>query len=169
MKYLKKVKKAVFFITLNMVWYVNPQLATKMYYQFLRKNGAKIDGIPNYLSAKIWFDGADYSKITLGKEITISSNVRILTHDWSPYTVGKALDIRTDSPLGINEDIIVGDYSFVGTGAILLPGTVLGKGVLVGAGTVVRGVIPDYSIVIGNPSKVVGDTKKFLDKHFKRQ
>jgi acetyltransferase-like isoleucine patch superfamily enzyme len=40
-----------------------------------------------------------------------------------------------------------------------LPGTKLGKGCVVGAGSVVKGVFSDYAIVVGNPAKVVGDTR----------
>jgi acetyltransferase-like isoleucine patch superfamily enzyme len=165
MKLIKKIKKALFFISLNIVWYVKPELATRMYSEFLVKHGADIDGMPNYLSAKIWFDGADYSNIKLGKEVTISSNVRLLTHDWSIYTVAKAHGYFTGEPVGIHRKISIGDYSFVGTGAILLPGVELGKGVLVGAGSVVRGKIPDHAIVVGNPAKIVGNTQDFVKKY----
>jgi acetyltransferase-like isoleucine patch superfamily enzyme len=162
---INKVRKAFFFLKLNFMWYVSPKNATKLYSEFLKKNGADVSGLPNYLSAKIWFDGADYSKITLGKEITISSNVRILTHDWSVYTVAKAHGHFQKNPVGIHRSVKIGDYSFVGTGAILLPGVELGKGVLVGAGSVVRGKVPDHSIVVGNPAQIVGNTKDFIKKY----
>jgi len=46
----------------------------------------------------------------------------------------------------------------------LLPGCKLGNNVIVGAGSVVRGEIPDNSIVIGNPAQVVGDTIEWAKK-----
>ncbi|MEL7301478.1 MAG: CatB-related O-acetyltransferase [Pseudomonadota bacterium] len=49
----------------------------------------------------------------------------------------------------------VGHDCWLGRGAMLLPGAVLGNGVIVGAGAVVGGVAPDYSIVAGNPGRVV--------------
>jgi acetyltransferase-like isoleucine patch superfamily enzyme len=49
----------------------------------------------------------------------------------------------------------IGDDSFVGFGSSLLPGTRLGRHVVVGTGSVVRGVIPDYSVAVGSPARIV--------------
>ena len=43
-------------------------------------------------------------------------------------------------------------------GCIILPGVNIGKGSVIGAGTVVRESVEPYSLVLGNPGKVV---KKF--------
>ena len=53
----------------------------------------------------------------------------------------------------------IGDYSLIGAGAIVLPGSIIGKYCLIGAGAVVKGHIEDYSIVIGNPARKIGDTR----------
>ena len=39
-----------------------------------------------------------------------------------------------------------------------MPGSRIGRNVIIGAGSVVRGEVPDNSIVIGNPAHTVGDT-----------
>ena len=54
----------------------------------------------------------------------------------------------------------IGTNSFIGAGAIILPGSSIGEHCIIGAGAVVKGNIPDFSIVIGNPCKVIGDTRK---------
>jgi serine acetyltransferase len=41
---------------------------------------------------------------------------------------------------------------------LILPGTTIGKDCIIGAGSVVRGMVPDGSVVIGNPAKVVMTT-----------
>ena len=52
---------------------------------YYKRRGMKMTGKPNYLSAKIWFDGTDYSNIELGKGCTISSFVRDLVPEkWTP-------------------------------------------------------------------------------------
>ena len=56
--------------------------------------------------------------------------------------------------------VCIGQNSFIGAGAILLPGTIIGKSCIIGAGSVVKGNVPDYAIVVGNPAKVIGDTRK---------
>ncbi len=48
-----------------------------------------------------------------------------------------------------------------------MPGTKIGRGCLIGAGTVVRGEIPDYSIVVGSPGQIIGDTREHIASQFK--
>jgi hypothetical protein len=50
---------------------------------------------------------------------------------------------------------IIGHDVWIGTGATFLPGARLGSGVIVGAGAVVRGDVPPYAIVAGNPARVL--------------
>jgi len=49
----------------------------------------------------------------------------------------------------------IGSGSWLGTGVVILPGTVLGRNVVVGAGAVVRGSFPDHCVIAGVPAKVV--------------
>ena len=48
--------------------------------------------------------------------------------------------------------------------SIILPGTKIGNNVIIGAGSVVRGSIPDNSIVAGNPAVVIGDIIEYASK-----
>ncbi|WP_164659790.1 CatB-related O-acetyltransferase [Tropicibacter sp. Alg240-R139] len=50
---------------------------------------------------------------------------------------------------------VIGHDVWIGYGALVLPGACIGNGVIVGAGAVVRGTVPDYSVVTGNPSTVI--------------
>lgn len=134
-----------------------------------RRWGMKMKEWPNYISARSAVDGTDYSLIYLGEGVTISSYVRLLTHDWSPHTIGKAMGIVTEKPLGRFGAISIGDFSFIGTGSIIMPGATIGKGCLIGAGTVVRGIIPDFSVVIGSPGQIVGDSRETLRKMAARE
>lgn len=56
---------------------------------------------------------------------------------------------------GEHDPVSVGSGSWIGHGAVLLPGTRIGENVVVGAGSVVRGDVPDCSVVVGVPAKVV--------------
>ncbi len=51
--------------------------------------------------------------------------------------------------------IILGDNTWVGTGAIILDGVKVGEGAIIGAGAVVTKDVPDYAIVAGVPAKVI--------------
>jgi maltose O-acetyltransferase len=48
--------------------------------------------------------------------------------------------------------IVIGEYAWIATNAIILPGVNIGRGAVIGAGAVVRNDVPDYAVVIGNPS-----------------
>jgi serine acetyltransferase len=54
-----------------------------------------------------------------------------------------------------NNPVVIGDGCWIGTGAIILPGTRLGRNVAVAGGAVVRGEFPDHCVVAGVPAKVV--------------
>lgn len=54
----------------------------------------------------------------------------------------------------------------MGARVTLLPGTEIGENCIIGASSVVKGKIPSNSIVIGNPSKIVGDTREWARNKF---
>lgn len=165
----KKIEKIFFFTLIRTMYYISMAKSTRLQVYYYKKHGMKIEGKPRYISAKTLFDGTDYSLITIGNGVTISSFIRFLTHDWAVDTVHLAFASCDPQkrPIGKIKGIEIGDYSFIGTNSIIMPGTKLGKGVIVGAGTVVRGEIPDYSIVIGNPGKIIGDSREYCKKLFK--
>ncbi|SFD93215.1 CatB-related O-acetyltransferase [Roseivivax sediminis] len=53
-----------------------------------------------------------------------------------------------------SRDTVVGHDVWLGYGAVVCPGARIGNGVFVGAGAVVRGAVPDYAVVTGNPARV---------------
>ena len=77
--------------------------------------------------------------------------------------VGKNLKQVTDKvkdDLDVNQeldkDVVVDEDVWIGARVTLLSGAHLGRGCEVGSGSVVRGGVPPYSVVVGNPCKVVG-------------
>jgi len=166
-KILRKVDRGYGLLSIKLAPIIRPGLATTMAMKHYGRWGMRFIGTPNYLSARINFDGTDYGLIEIHEGVTISSYVRVLTHDWSLYTVAKACNHFSDHPIGKISGVSVGPYSFVGTGSIIMPGTMIGRGCLIGAGTVVRGTIPDYSIIIGSPGKIVGDTRDYVKRQIK--
>ena len=61
----------------------------------------------------------------------------------------------------------IGAYTFVAAGSIILPGVNIGKGCIIGAGSMVNSDVPDYSIVVGMPGKVMGSTLDIDQSFFK--
>src|SRR5580692_7805337 len=55
----------------------------------------------------------------------------------------------------VNGSVSIGSGTWLGTGAVVLPGAVIGRNVVVAAGAVVRGTVPDHAVVGGVPAKVI--------------
>ena len=69
--------------------------------------------------------------------------------------IGKLHDEDNDNLEG--KDVIVEEDVWIAANVTLLAGTHIGRGAIIGAGSVLRGCnVPPYSIVVGNPAKVVG-------------
>jgi acetyltransferase-like isoleucine patch superfamily enzyme len=64
-----------------------------------------------------------------------------------------------DTPIGAQfgevRPVRIGDGSWLGHGTVVLPGADIGRHVAVGAGSVVIGTLPDFSIAVGSPARVV--------------
>lgn len=159
-----KIEKIICFVLVKLVSSFKPRWGTNIQFYFFKRWGMKFNGKPNYISSKIWFDGTDYSIIEIGHEVTMSSYIRVLTHDWALHTVAKAFDIPQDKPIGVIKGVKIGDYSFIGTGTVLMPGCEIGKGCIIAAGSVVRGRIPDFTIYGGSPGEIMGSSKEYLVK-----
>jgi acetyltransferase-like isoleucine patch superfamily enzyme len=108
--------------------------------------------------------------ISIDEGVNIASHTCIYTHssqDSIRLLGEKFIDIPAEERIGyVLNPVNIGAYTFIGTACVLLPGTTLGKGCIVGAGSVVKGDFPDFSIAVGNPAKIVGDTRKTDQKHW---
>lgn len=76
----------------------------------------------------------------------------ISTYPFAVFEPPRFIDYRASLPRG--RDTIVGHDCWIGREAMLLPGAELGNGVIVAGGAVVRGKVPDFAIVAGNPATV---------------
>jgi virginiamycin A acetyltransferase len=71
-----------------------------------------------------------------------------------------------DLTAGFRGDTIVGNDVWIGREAMILPGSRIGDGSIIGARAVVSGEVPPYSILVGNPGRVV--RRRFDDATIKR-
>lgn len=83
--------------------------------------------------------------------MTISGNVFISNVDREYSEIG--VPVLKQSL--ISRETIIGDNCFIGYGAMILPGTKLGRQCVVGANAVVKGEFEDYSVIVGVPGKVI--------------
>lgn len=93
-------------------------------------------------------------KLKIGNDVTISGNVFITDIDHDYMNINKNI-LKQDLIIRHTE---IGDGCFIGYGAAIQAGTILGKHCIVGTNAVVRGKFDDYSVIVGVPAKTV---KKF--------
>jgi acetyltransferase-like isoleucine patch superfamily enzyme len=96
------------------------------------------------------------TSITIGNHVLLGSGCLVTDSDAHPIDP----DERRMGGGGISKPIVIEDDVFVGARAIILKGVTIGKGSVVGAGAVVAKSVPPYSIVVGNPAKIVGDSRR---------
>ena len=94
--------------------------------------------------------------LVIGSRTTISGNVFITNIDHDYQHINEHI---------MNQDMIfkktiIGENCFIGFGAAIQAGTILGKQCIVGTNAVIRGVYPDYSVIVGVPGRVVKQYNK---------
>jgi acetyltransferase-like isoleucine patch superfamily enzyme len=107
-------------------------------------------GADTHVQARCQFS-AYQSHIRIGRGVHIAPNCAFY-----PYDHGIEAGCRIiDQPLSSKGDIIIDDDAWIGTGVIVLSGVRIGKGAVIGAGSVVTANVPDDSIAVGAPARVV--------------
>ncbi len=101
--------------------------------------------------------------VSLGEGVQLSSHTVVYSHSSQDAIrlLGKHfIELEATKRPGYKlKPVTIGEYTFVGTSSVILPGSTIGKGCIIGAGSVVNGTVPDYAIAVGNPAKIVGDTR----------
>ena len=119
-----------------------------------KKMGIKI-GANCKIQGEVIIDYSHFWHITIGNDVTIAPRVHILAHDASTVLhTGYAKIGKVDIKDGV----------FIGAGTIVLPGVIIGENSIIGAGSVVANDIPENSVAVGSPAKVVSTLADYLDK-----
>ena len=93
----------------------------------------------------------EYDTVEIGNGVNISSGAQIVTHD----TVKRCITNREYDKID-HAPVIIGDYVYIGTNAVILKGCIIGERSVIAAGTVLKenSVIPPNSLVAGVPAEI---------------
>jgi acetyltransferase-like isoleucine patch superfamily enzyme len=91
--------------------------------------------------------------VTIEDNVFVGHNVTFV-NDSYPQATTPTGDLQTDTDWKV-EPTLVRKGASIGSGATILSNVVIGEGALIGAGSVVTKDVPPFSVVVGNPAKVV--------------
>ncbi len=94
-----------------------------------------------------------HDKVYIGKYVCINDGVIILT---------ASHDVSDPEWQHVKSPVVIEDYAWVATNAIILQGVHIGKGAIVGAGAVVSKDVAPYDIVVGNPAKRINKQRTHM-------
>jgi len=106
----------------------------------------------------VYIDDFCPNLITIEDNAGIGVGVKLIAHERDLREYGPSVGQHT-LPFE-QKNILIKEDSYVGVGAIVLPGVTIGKGAVIGAGAVVTKDIPDYSVAVGMPAKVIKTFEK---------
>ncbi|MGI3784349.1 MAG: acyltransferase [Janthinobacterium lividum] len=94
---------------------------------------------------------SEWELLSIGDRVTISSDVRFITHDGVGWLFHDDQGRRHYHLARIE----IGNDVFVGAGSTIMPGVRIGDRCVVAAGSVVTRSVPDGTVVGGNPAKII--------------
>ena len=110
-------------------------------------------------NSSIWFNSVlrgDNERITIGAESNVQDGSILHTDMGFPLTLGRGVTVGHKVML---HGCTIGDFSLIGINAVILNGAKIGKYCVIGANALITEgkVIPDNSVVMGSPGKVIKD------------
>ncbi|MBC8053460.1 MAG: acyltransferase [Sphingobacteriaceae bacterium] len=121
---------------------------------FLARRPASITLGKNVIINDFCYITACYG-IEIGNNVSIAEHVSIrdYNHEFSSTNIPISMQGFSGSPIKIGDDV------WLGRGVMIASGVTIGKGCVVGANAVVTKDLPDWSIAVGVPAKVIRSRK----------
>jgi acetyltransferase-like isoleucine patch superfamily enzyme len=104
--------------------------------------------------------GSELYLISIGKHVTITSNVTFITHDGGSWVFRDQTKYKDVIKYG---RITIHDNCFIGKQTILMPGISIGPNSVVASGSVVTKDVPPNSVVGGVPARVIKSLEAYAD------
>ena len=107
--------------------------------------------------------GSEPYLVTIGDNVRITAGVNITTHDGGVWVLRHLYPELADvDKFG---RVVIGDNCHIGIGASIMPGVTIGKNCVIGAGAIATKDVPDGSIAVGIPARVICTVEEYRAKH----
>lgn len=97
-----------------------------------------------------------YGRCEIGKYVMMGEDCTIITRN---HKFNNVDEVMMEQGFDEEKPVRIGDNVWIGDKVIILPGVQIGQGCIIGAGSVVTHNIPPYSIVAGNPARLIRSRK----------
>lgn len=142
------------------------QIYNKIYkklniYKWLKKQGVKFGK-----NCEIYTDvnfGSEPYLIELGDHVRVTSGVKFITHDGGVWVLRELKEEYKN--IDLFGKIKIGNNVHIGMDTVIMPGVTIGSNVVIGCKSVVTHDIPDNSIVVGIPGRVIKTIDEYEDKN----
>lgn len=108
--------------------------------------------------------GSEPYMVSIGNHVRLCANVTFTTHDGGVWVL-RGLYPEELGDIDRFGKVIVGDNVHIGTGASILPGVTIGNNCLIGVGAIVTKDIPDNSVAVGIPARVIETIDEYRTKN----
>lgn len=131
--------------------------------ELYKKLGLNVDGgVDTTIGNRVSF-GAEPWLVTIGSHVRITEDVRFITHDGGLWVVRAMYPEYAKADM--LKPIVVGDNVHIGINAVIMPGVHIGNNCIIGVGAVVTKDIPDNSIAVGVPARVIETVDEYVQKN----
>ena len=163
---IKKIPKAIFLklriilyfflFKISKNWVILNRINTRLRPAIWKMTGCNV-GKNVSMGYDIYYDVHNANLITIEDDVWVASRTLILCHKRDLSNYYKYVSYNS---LGyIKSPVTLKKGCVIGMGAIIMPGVSVGEGAIVGAGSLVVRDVPAWTIVTGNPAKVVKELK----------
>lgn len=123
------------------------------------RHAGVVMGSGNFIASRFWSSEAYLIKI--GSNVALTDGSKIFTH-------GGGRSARFKYPkFDCFGKVSIGDYVYIGTNSLIMPGVTIGDHVLVAAGSVVTKSVPDNVVVGGNPAKILCTIDEYIERNMR--
>lgn len=128
---------------------------TAQYVDGVTSNGKYIISIGDNCGIGPYSQITGINRISLGNGVRTGSSIFITDNSHGEFKYEQLIQRPNLRPLASKGEVIIGDNVWIGAKATILPGVHIGDGAIIGANAVVTHDVPQYSIAVGNPARII--------------